>query len=417
MSLGGATVAAGLQTLAGRQPIFDRDLAVRGYELLFRGRETATAPDEDSGVGRLTVEKLLGSETVEPVAALAGTKRAFCRVSRRIVTGEVPVLVPPDRVVLDISPAVVGDDADLAPCRQLLSRDYTLAVDGADGSDAADRLLGLASMVTIDVADIDRQRLAELVARCRSFDVELIARGVDTPATLGWCESLGFDLFQGYLLSRTHVTSNGPPAPARLTGLRMSAKLLDAECPVTVLEDIVRSDPAMTHQLLRLAGAGAAGGMRRTVATIHQALVLVGWRRLQSWVALLLLTDGATRAEEEIATVLTRARMSELLAPAAGCLPDAGYTAGLVSALDVVLGMPLATIVEGLPLDDELRRALLSGTGPLGHLVADVTDYQLGCPERAVRSALPEDALRAALVEALTWTVAMAAAFGGDDGA
>ena len=91
----------------------------------------------------------------------------------------------------------------------------------------------------------------------------------------------------------------------------------------------------MTHQLLQLAGIGAAGGMKRTVRTIRQALVLVGWRRLQSWVALLLLTDDGSASEEEIAAVLMRARMSELLAPSAGCEPDAGYTAGLLM-LDVV---------------------------------------------------------------------------------
>ena len=82
---------------------------------------------------------------------------------------------------------------------------------------------------------------------------------------------------------------SGPLAPGRLAGLRVSARLLDAECPITVIEDIIRGDPAMSHQLLQLAGAGAAGGMKRTVRTLRQALVLVGWRRLQSWVALLLL--------------------------------------------------------------------------------------------------------------------------------
>jgi hypothetical protein len=41
--------------------------------------------------------------------------------------------------------------------------------------------------------------------------------------------------------------------------------------------------------------------------------------------------------------------------------------------------------------------------------VADVADYQLGRPHGATRSALSEDTLRAAAVEALTWTVGMTA--------
>ena len=247
------------------------------------------------------------------------------------------------------------------------------------------------------------------MAGCRRFGVDVIAKNVDTPAGLGRCESLGFDYFQGNLLARPHAAPSGPLAPGRLAGLRVSARLLDAECPITVIEDIIRGDPAMSHQLLQLAGAGAAGGMRRTVRTLRQALVLVGWRRLQSWVALLLLADDGSTSEEEIAIVLMRARMSELLAAAAGCRPDSGYTAGLLSTLDIVLGMPVEKIIESLPLDAELRDAVVHGEGALGRLINDVGDYQLGRPELAHRSALSEDAVRAAAVEALTWTVGMTA--------
>jgi EAL and modified HD-GYP domain-containing signal transduction protein len=102
--------------------------------------------------------------------------------------------------------------------------------------------------------------------------------------------------------------------------------------------------------------------------------------------------------------------MSEMLAAAAGCPPDACYTAGLISSLDLVLTMPVEKILETVPIDDELRHAVLTGDGPLGHLINDVADYQLGRPDLANRSALPEHALRAASVEALTWTVGMTAA-------
>jgi len=102
--------------------------------------------------------------------------------------------------------------------------------------------------------------------------------------------------------------------------------------------------------------------------------------------------------------------MSELLAPSAGCVPDAGYTAGLLSTLDVVLGMPIQRILDELPLDHEVRDAVLSGTGPLGHLVADVADFQLGRLEQAARSGIAPDTMIGAAVEALTWTVGMTSA-------
>ena len=398
-----------VERLIGRQPIFDRDLSVSGYELLFRAFEAPGAEYLDDGDGgSLTPDGLLGS-TADTWEALVGTKSAFCDASACVLRGETDLEAPTDRVVVEVSEAQAGADADLAGCRRLLDKGYRLAVDDFSGASRSDDLLSLASMVKIDPAVVDRDRLPALVEQCRHHDVELIAQGVDTPAILGRCESLGFDLFQGYLLARPHAAAGGPLAPGRLAGLRVSARLLDAECPITVIEDIIRGDPAMSHQLLKLAGAGAAGGMRRTVRTLRQALVLVGWRRLQSWVALLLLSDDGSTSEEEIAIVLMRARMCESLAAAAGCRPDAGYTAGLLSSLDIVLGMPVEKIVESLPLDDELRDAVVGGDSQLGRLVADVADYQLGRPDAATRTRLAEEALRAAAVEALTWTVGMTA--------
>lgn len=396
-------MAAAVETLVGRQPIFDRGLVVKGYELLFRSLDGAGGP---------TPEGILGTAD-GAIGALVGSKTAFCNATPGIVTGETPIRVPPDRIVVEVRPPLVSDGSGLAGCRRLLDSGYSLAIDDYQWADDVGELLTLASTAKVDVDTVDSQQLPELVERCRQSNVEVIAQNVDTFEQLERCVSLGFDFFQGYVLARPHSGSGRPLPPGRLAGLRMSARLLDAECPADELEEIVRSDPAMTHQLLQLAGIGAAGGMRRTVRTIRQALVLVGWRRLQSWVALLLLTDDGSSSEEGIAAVLLRARMSELLAPTAGCPPDAGYTAGMLSTLDVVLGMPIDKILDALPLDDEIRDAILTGEGPLGNLVADVTDYQLGRPERASRCAIPEDALCTAAVDALMWTVGMTSALEG----
>ena len=405
------------ETLVGRQPIFDRDLVVQAYELLFEHRDAGPdapdapdGPDASDGPGSTapphrSPDHILGPGNDE-IVSLVGSKRAFCNAGPGIMTGETQILALPDRVVVEI-PGPMVDEFGLAACRRLRDAGYTIAADEFHRSGAPDEFLEMAAMVKIDAAAVERAQLPEMLAACRRFDVQLIALNVDTPATLGRCESLGFDFFQGHLLARAHATAAGPPTPGRLAGLRMSARLLDAECPIGEIEDIIRSDPAMTHQVLRMAGTGADGGMRRTVRTIRQALVLVGWRRLQSWVALLLLNDDGMASQEQIATALMRARMSELLAAGVGCKPDTAYTAGLLSSLDIVLGMPVERIVEALPLDAECRAAVVDGDGALGRLVADVADHQRGRPDMAVRSAVAADALGTAAVEALIWTVGM----------
>ncbi|HXQ44541.1 MAG TPA: EAL domain-containing protein [Acidimicrobiales bacterium] len=406
-----------LDVLVGRQPIFDRDLSVIGYELLFRtvGAETAdgggTIDTAGSEGDRLTAEVLFSSVSIG-IDHLVGNKKLFCNASRGVLTGAVPILLPPGRTVVEILESVVPDDEVLAGCRRLRDEGFTLALDDFTWCAGAEALLELASIVKIDLRITESADLPDLLARCRRFDVALLAEKVETTDELRRCEALGFDYFQGYLLSRPLVVPGRALDSGHLSRLRVAARLLDSECPVAELVEIVRSDPAMTHQILQLAGIGAASGMQRTVQTVHEALVLVGWRRLQSWVALLLMTGKGRTSEEGITTALIRARMCELVAPAVdSSLEERAFTAGMLSCFGVLLGMPLETVLGSLPLDDDLRDAVLTGCGTLGALVADVTDYLLGQPDAATRSGVGEDVLSAASLEALTWAVEMTSGF------
>ncbi len=406
-----------LDVLVGRQPIFDRDLSVIGYELLFRtlGAETAdrggTVDTGGSEGDRLTAEVLFSSVSIG-VDHLVGNKKVFCNASRGVLTGKVPILLPPGRTVVEVLESVFPDDEVLAGCRRLRDEGFALALDDFTWTAGAEDLLELASIVKIDLRLTAAADLPDLMERCRRFDVALLAEKVETDDELRRCDALGFDYFQGYLLSRPLVVPGRALESGQLSRLRVAARLLDSECPVAELVEIVRSDPAMTHQILQLAGIGAASGMQRTVQTVHEALVLVGWRRLQSWVALLLMTAKGRTSEEGITTALIRARMSELVAPAVDpSLADRAFTAGMLSCFGVLLGMPLETVLEALPLDDDLRDAVLTGTGTLGHLVADVTDYLLGQADDATRSGVDEAVLSAASLEALKWAVDITSGF------
>jgi len=106
---------------------------------------------------------------------------------------------------------------------------------------------------------------------------------------------------------------------------------------------------------------GAASGMRPTVRTLQDALVLVGWRRLQSWVALLMVADPASdNVSEEVTMALVRARACELLTQAhAPELTDAAFTAGMLiepSAAQRAMFQSLTWSVEASTALDELRR-------------------------------------------------------------
>jgi len=399
-----------LDVVVGRQPIFDAGLTVRGYEVL-RQQLEVPEPDAHTGAGArlLTADALFASD--DAAGRLTGGKVAYCSATPGVLTGSVPVAMAPERTVIEIPRSARMDDNVSDACRSLREQWFTLALEDLMFFDASEGLLEMADIVKMDLAELDEEQLPWLRDQCRSAGVSMVARHVDRPDDFDRGRDLGFDLFQGHLLATPRPVPGQPLDAGRIARMRMSVQLLDQEFAIDDIEEIVRTDPAMTHQLLQLAGIGAAGGMRRTVSTVRAALVLVGWRRLQGWVALLMLTDRGTTSDEVIATTLARARMAELVAQAVDpALAGPAFMAGLLSCLDVLTGSPIDEVVGTLPITDELRAAVVGHEGPLGAIVADTVDYQLGRPDDATRSGLAQVDLVQASLDALEWAVEMATA-------
>jgi EAL and modified HD-GYP domain-containing signal transduction protein len=248
--------------------------------------------------------------------------------------------------------------------------------------------------------------------RCREYGVSLIAEKVETAAQLAQCQELGFDYFQGYLLSRPRIVPGRTLDTSSFARLEIASRLAQAECSADELEQVIRSEPSMAYQLLQMAGVGAHLGCRRNVKTLREALVIVGWRQLQSWISFLIMTNKGETSEEEVITTLTRARMTELLAQqTAPHLAGLAFTAGMLSAFDLLLGVPIADVLISLPLDEDLQDAIVAGPTPVGQLVGDVIDCQLGQPELATRSGIPEADLHKAAIRALSWALEVSRGF------
>lgn len=175
----------------------------------------------------------------------------------------------------------------------------------------------------------------------------------------------GFALAGGRLDARGVVA-----APRRLDAAAhricelMNHLALDRD--TSVIADAVRADVALSYRLLRYANSPAIG-LARGVDTVEAAIALLGHVELQRWLAVLLL--GAANARPTAAALqehaLARGRMFEALARGCGePRPEALFTLGVMSQLDLLLQVPMATALEPLRLPDVARDALLSRRGP-----------------------------------------------------
>lgn len=375
--------------VVGRQPIVDRHRETIGYELLFRALETSTSafeplddevPDEirDQAVDgdAMSTNVILNTMGIG-VSRVIGDKLAFCNADRGVLSGRVEIALPPQRTVIEVLETVDVDEEILAGCRYLRKAGYRLAADDFQWFDGAERLLELVHMVKIDVRLTPLDDLPALMDRCRPFGVQFLAEKVETDEEFDRCLDLGFELFQGYLLGRPNTIASPALGPSRQGVLRLAGALLSADTEFHQLEGIVRGEPALTYQLLQLAAIGRLGETKRDVRSIREALVSVGLTRIRGWLPALLLRPAGPATDTALPTVLSRARLAELIALRVSPHQSGfAFAAGMLSAFDLLMGIPRDELVHVLEVPDDLREAAFAQAGGMGRVVGAAIAYQ-----------------------------------------
>jgi EAL and modified HD-GYP domain-containing signal transduction protein len=387
------------QFMVGRQPIFDAKLEVRGYELLFRD---PAFPGLDGDA--MTADVLVRAGLDVGLASLVGTKLAFVNATRAFLVGEQEFPFPAGQTVVEVLEGVGRDPEVLAGFRRLADAGYTLALDDYVWQDDEDPLLELVSIVKLDILALTPAQLAHAVHQRGAFAAELVAEKVEDHRQMSACQELGFDLYQGYLLSRPEVVEGQALSPSKLTCLRIIERLCDPDTSAAEIERTVQTDAALSYRFLRVAGAGASQGLFRRLSSVRDAVVLLGQRRLRAWVTLMLLDGAQDGSDERLRIAMTRARMAELMAERIDPhLADSAFTVGLVSALGLLLQATLAQVVAGLSLSAELEDALFGHTGALGVVLADVLAWEVGGEDLQLRSPTAPEQVEACYLQALAW--------------
>ncbi|MCE0536929.1 HDOD domain-containing protein [Kineosporia rhizophila] len=386
-----------------RQAINDANGHLYGYELLFRGTAGATRADLDTDGA--TTQTILAAFAEFGAAELLGGKPGFINLTRKFLVGDLPLPFSPDAAVLEIVETIDLDPEVVLGALRLAAEGYRLALDDFTWTPESEPLLAVADIVKIDVLAMTWDEVLFTVEKCRPHPVRLLAEKVETQEVYERCIAAGFELFQGYYLGRPETMSIETLSPGQQLALHLIGRLGDPDATTEEIERAVRLDPAMVYRLLRIANSASTGSSRQ-VASIRDALVMVGLSRLRAWLILLSLnSDG--RSESQMVGALTRARTCERVAELGRVVtPDTAFTAGLLDGIAEGLGLPASALLDRMPtLTPELSAALTGDPShPLRRLLTAVRAYQHEDLEEAGRGPVPLPAMAEAYLQALAWT-------------
>jgi EAL and modified HD-GYP domain-containing signal transduction protein len=377
----------------GRQGIYDGTRTLLAYELLFRAYE-------GQGHSRVAAERA----TSQVIASTFGTfglnniangRPVFINFTRAFLTGIIPIPVESQGVVIEVLERVAVDDELIAGLIRLKDEGYRIAACDFMGDPERSALLELVDYVKVDVTDNPPIRLAEIAAQVKGYGAALVATQVNDEDAFQHCIELGFELFQGSLLQRPTLLERRTLSPSQLICMRLLNDLADPDAPITRIERMVGSDPGLTLRLLRTANS-AASGLSNAVTSLRQALVIIGPRRLRSWIVLTLVEGGpSTSSTDGVWSVLARAFACQRLG---GDRADLAFTIGLLSGAAELLGVVPESVADGAGVSDEARNALLEGAGDAGRALVAVLAHERDDDEGVASTGLlPFDVSRAYL--------------------
>lgn len=394
-------------TYVARQPIFDASLTVIGYELLFRANATSTGADyADASVATSNV--LVSTFSDIALEPLLEDKPAYVNVTRDLLLRDIPHLLSPERIVIEIAEEEATDpDAQFA-LDEMRRQGYHIAVDNWSPSEPSSVLVDLASTVKIDMSSITPENAASIVKTIHDTGAVALAAKIETREELETCKAAGFDQFQGYFLSKPKTVEHHTLIQSSVELLRLLKALQDPDSSAKDLADIIRRDIGLSVRILRVANT-ALFALPRRVESITEAVMMLGTRQIARWAVLFSVASASAKPPALTATGLARARMCELLAQHQRHQPtQAFFTVGLFSVLDALMDLPMHQVLDALPLSSDLNDALLHRKGPLGDTLSVACAYEIGDWAHIDRVEIDHRVVRKAFVDACAWADAAA---------
>jgi EAL and modified HD-GYP domain-containing signal transduction protein len=338
-----------------RQPIFDREEKVFGYELLFRDdMENAFHGGDPDVASRSTLD----SSLLVGLDVLCDGHRAFLNCTRDTLIGGLVMLLPSHSTVVEILETVPVDTEVMNACQRLKEAGYLIALDDFVSDDPREPLAEMADILKVDLKLTTLEQRAALVKKHGPWRCRMLAEKVENHAEFVAARDQGFVYFQGYFLRRPEMMTTHHVPANRINYMRMLQAVSRPELDVPELDNLIKTEASICYRLLRYMNS-ARFGFRNEIHSVRHALAILGDREVRRWVRLIAAVGACQdKTSDLVLCALVRARFGELLAPLARHGDSDLFLLGLLSMLDVMLEMPMSEILEKIPLDSETKAVL-----------------------------------------------------------
>ena len=347
------------QVVLGYSPMIDRHRTISALRLTLFPTRPEALPDAADLVAALAE---VWPEDAGRISLDVGGEPLLERMMR---------VALPRNMMLETPAFMAADPAHALVLVALFKQGNSLLIKGRPLSPLPPETLNCFSYSIIDLSD--ERRLADGNAPPGvTRSIAHVQSGVRTIADMETSFARGAEAVLGWPIDDAVVTSGTAGAGGKQVaapGMQVIMELIhrvDKEEPIEKLENTLKRDPLLAFKLLRYINSPAFG-LRVEISSFRHAIMMLGYKRLKRWLALLLATASKdVNLKPVMFAAVRRGLLMEELARSSADeeMRSEVFICGVFSLLDRMFQQPFEDLLATIPVPERVRQALIDKSGP-----------------------------------------------------
>lgn len=359
-----------------RQGIYNKEEKVVAYELLYRNslKNNFNNSIEDDEA----TYKVIDNISSFGLDILTDNKLAFVNFPEKLIKKNIATLLPKERVVIEILESVSPSEDVISQLSYLKELGYYIALDDVVDINDIINFIGVIDIVKVDFILSSKESRIRIAQICKKFKIKMLAEKIETLEDLEEAKNLEYDYFQGFYYSKPSIFLGKDMAIKNTSIFTLLIELIRENYDIDKVEYTMKTDIALTYKFLRFINSSYFSFLQE-VKSIKQAIMLIGREELRKWLSILSVVEISSGKSDEYAkNIVIRAKFCEGISKIIGYNDlSSAFMVGLFSNLHLMMEKDINYVVENLPVDIEIKKALIGERNILRDILELALAYEV----------------------------------------
>ena len=353
---------------------------VIGYELMFQEDDDSLYNNSETSTANTIAGFLM-----ENTSKIFREKQTFMTFTPSLLFRNTAKMLDKDKIVIQIEENLIIHPLAAVMIGNYRKEGYHFAINNFQFTPKYFSMLEHMDYIRINMSSVNTQKdvdaLDNMIQMAHGFQKSCIIYNVDTKEQYDLAIKHQADFVEGQYVSEGMVTKMNKMEYLQGNLYQLIIEVTKEEPSLDEIELILSRDASLTYSLLKLANSAYFASRRKT-SSIHQALITVGLNQLKQWVYLLSFESSqemTAGAQEVLKLSFLRATFASKLVVNIRPMPMSrsdAYMMGMFSALEYIFDATLEEILAEIPIEEEIKEAMIQHTGRAGKMFDMVLSYE-----------------------------------------